>query len=184
MYGARVVDSITNIPGRKQYDAHPYGKVGTSALSIVTCTDKEGNRYVAMGEKGDRVELVPPGGYIQPHPPGADTSNNVAAYDNTIPDVGRREVREETGLNLDNVPAAYVGEPYHIYGKSDDPRLQNTVHFLLYDLGQRDPLPELKEGANRNDLKNPRWINVSQIESTLDLSVDKYEGTSINLIFV
>jgi 8-oxo-dGTP pyrophosphatase MutT (NUDIX family) len=69
MFGKEVSNAMTNTPGRKSYNLHPYRKAGSGAVCMAAYADLSGETYVLFGEKAKAPNLlILLGGYFQPFP--------------------------------------------------------------------------------------------------------------------
>lgn len=79
MYGRQINDTLSDkdLPGRRKYELHPYGKAGVCASALVTYQDeKDGEVYILLGKKhanpvdrsqGLAEQFIIFGGYMKPH---------------------------------------------------------------------------------------------------------------------
>ncbi len=159
MYGRGIQDTIA--PETHEHDTmytSPYARPGAGAASFVTYTDtNSGQVYVLLGLKPEG-DLVPPGGYMEVHEPEGGKEGKKS--DRNLMETSRRELEEETGLDID---AAYKPESLGTcsdYGISNDPRLHTVLEGFHYNLGGAGPPPQLK---GRDDLQSAIWVKADDI---------------------
>lgn len=122
MYGKTLVDQITNpaeMPGRRQYDVHPYRKAGSGTNVIPLYNDgKEtfvllGRKYVnpRQRELGLMEHYILLGGYMQPHPLETTATQGVKDLEGDLKDeIEEGILRGESGYTKQTVQAMTVSK--------------------------------------------------------------------------
>ena len=77
-----------------------------------------------------------------------------------IADTARREVREETGLDVE--VKSTIGVTYHAYHEGDLIILKKTYWFYMVYEGDKKPVPQTSE-----DISRIKWLDKNDIESVV-----------------
>lgn len=123
----------------------PAVEVRECADAVVVAHTPNG-RYLLLGQRGDYAEWALPGGKIDPN-------------DGDVVDAALRELREETGLQLDRARVPYVALPRR---RVPDPRTTDSVQYwttpVRFDIDV-DELPTLNPSAR--ELPRVEWVYAS-----------------------
>ncbi len=160
MYGRAVRDTIAPETHANEYMyLSPYARPGAGAASFVTYTNTTtGQVYVLLGLKPEG-DLVPPGGYMEVHEPEGGKEGKVS--DPNLMETSRRELREETGLDIDKRFKPKSMGVCSEYGITNDKRLHTIVEGFHYNLfGTTDTPPEVH---GLDDLKTAAWVKAEDI---------------------
>lgn len=142
----------------------------TAVVGCVLCL-QEGEPYVLMVERGDKVDnsgkWCMPCGYLD--------------WDETLEEAVKREVWEETGLDLDELiqqgKAVYsrIKQPYHV-GSSPKSNRQNVSHHFAIVL--EGPLPALKgsDALASGEATAVEWVRLSSIPTKENLESSGMKG--------
>jgi ADP-ribose pyrophosphatase YjhB (NUDIX family) len=151
---------------------NPYYYTGANPTADLVIVSPEGK--ILMGERSDNSPACPgmwalPGGFVNT----LAKKGEVWKAGEETPDVAAiREVKEETGLILENVVVHFVG----IYeGNQRDPR-DNEIswsksHAYFYAIDEKTFNEQKEHIAGFDDLKNVRWIDIEEVLS-MDLAFD------------
>ncbi|MFC4588632.1 NUDIX domain-containing protein [Sphaerisporangium corydalis] len=161
----RVVDGRPvnpHAPTGIRYGRNELGHWGEqlAADAVVTATDQDGRRWLAMVERRDGHGWALPGGYVE--------AGESAAY------AAIRELAEETGLTLPGVtwqvlPARYVPDP-----RASDEAWMVTVPARVHlGTNRREAFPAL---AGADDAKRAAWVRADTVTILADYLHATYRG--------
>lgn len=169
-YGRAVNDRISpeTHPHATMYIS-PYARPGAGAAAFVTYTDTtSGEVYVLLGLKPNG-ELVPPGGYMEPHDPEGGKPNKPSDFN--LMETSRRELEEETGLRVDKSYKPDSIGTNSDYGITNDPRLHTIVEGFHYSLfGPMEKMPKVE---GKDDIKAAVWVKASDIQASRPLTASQ-----------
>lgn len=175
-FGRQFTDRIQpNRAGRKSFEMNPWNHTGAGATCVVTATDRaSGEIYVLIARKykdaehpelGYADDLILPGGYITAKPlENADAQQ----FDFNLAATAKRELEEETGLDLQGVKPISLGADSRA-GYSNDPRLHTVNEFFHFPLQLQNGAASLPPVSGRDDIAIAGWVKASDIGIRNDL---------------
>lgn len=172
MYGRAIQDRV--FPETHEHATmyiSPYARPGAGAAAFVTYTDTNtGEVYVLLGLKPNG-ELVPPGGYMEPHDPEGGNPNKPSDFN--LMETSRRELEEETGLHVDKSYKPDSLGTNSDYGIANDPRLHTIVEGFHYSLfGPMEKMPKVE---GKDDIQAAVWVKASDIQASRPLTTSPQE---------
>lgn len=163
MYGRQINDTLSSLPGRRKYDLHPYGKIGSGANVLAVYTGETGKIFVLLARKfavhkdpskGLAAQYILPGGYMAPHVlEGGELQEALSLED--------KDAAEEANLVWDkNQGLPRLLSLGSQYGVTNVKNLHTIVGNYLFDFGILKNAPNTQAGS---DIAEVIWVPLEHL---------------------